>query len=221
MVRVPSSTRVQAGMDRWIPRYGAAAAYKPYLPVLWPRLGGESHDAGEIQVRCVRLRESRRCGRRDQCFRARTALVCLWRHGAVRPSDEAGTRRSDCATHRVAPKESPAFMQGRMSRPLDKARSAWPGTRLACGVSQIWKEGRFRAIIQRFEQINLHPSAYLPLPVHPPRLAARAHSAKRLIRASSHWSDTGRKRRVLRPTQSNAMRVCARHFTAARDSTVG
>jgi putative transposase len=48
-----------------------------------PCCGHASTDAGEISVRRLWLRKSRRCGRCDQCFRARIPLVSLWRVGAI------------------------------------------------------------------------------------------------------------------------------------------
>ena len=73
----------------------SASPYKSDVPGLRPCIERQSANTSEISVRRLRLRKSRRCGRRDQCFSARTSRLSLWRDGAVRPLDEAGSHRSD------------------------------------------------------------------------------------------------------------------------------
>ena len=65
------------------------------MPGLRPCIERQSANTSEIPVRRLRLRKSRRRGRCDQYFRAGIPLVSLWRVGAFRPLDEAGTHRSD------------------------------------------------------------------------------------------------------------------------------
>ena len=48
----------------------AAAEHEPDVPVRQPCIGEESANTSNIFVCRVRLRQSRRCGWRDQCFRA-------------------------------------------------------------------------------------------------------------------------------------------------------
>ena len=74
---------------------GIAAKHQSDLSGLWACVGRQSSDASTIHVRGMRIRESSRLGRRDQYLSGRTCRIGLWRNGAVRPSDEAGTRRSD------------------------------------------------------------------------------------------------------------------------------
>jgi len=62
---------------------------------LRPCIERQPANTSKIPVRRLRLRKSRRCRWRDQYFRAGIPLVSLWRVGAVRPLDEAGTHRSD------------------------------------------------------------------------------------------------------------------------------
>ena len=72
-----------------------ATEHQSHLPVLRSRIKRQSANTSKILVRRLRLRKSRRCCWRDQCFRAGIPFVSLWRVGAVRALDEAGTHRSD------------------------------------------------------------------------------------------------------------------------------
>ena len=85
------------------------------VPVLRLCIERQSTDAGEIPVRRLWVRKSRRCNRRDQCVRVGIPLVCLWSVGAIRSLDESGTHRSGSANYRVAPQKFPYFTEGRVS----------------------------------------------------------------------------------------------------------
>ena len=60
----------------------------------WAYLKRESPQPSPVRLRRMWLQKPRRCGGGDQCFRAGTPLVSLWRVGATRPLGEARTRRS-------------------------------------------------------------------------------------------------------------------------------
>src|ERR1700676_3973223 len=82
-------------MARRVLRRRPASEYEAHVPVMRAYRGRESAHASAVRVRALRTRSKRRSRRRDQRFRAWTALVCLRRDGAVGPPVETGTRRSD------------------------------------------------------------------------------------------------------------------------------
>ena len=106
------AARLQAELERRVSDCRATAQHKPKLPEVRPRGEGKSQDAGAVRMCELRVRESRRCSWRDQCFRARTSLVCLWRAGAPRPLCEAGTRRSDSGCRCLSAEGIPVPLQG-------------------------------------------------------------------------------------------------------------
>jgi putative transposase len=88
---------VQAGVERRHVARGAGAVHQPDLPAVRARRQGQPADPGDVCLRRLQLpRERRRC-RRAERVSARTSRHGLWRAGAVRPLDEAGTHRSDYA----------------------------------------------------------------------------------------------------------------------------
>ena len=106
---------IQTGMGgRQIGRR-AAAPHQPGVPRVPSRFGGQPAHAGVVRLRGMRVRKQRRSGRRDQCVRARISLVSLWRDGAIRPLDEAGTLRSCSGGLCLRAVGIPAFHAGRMS----------------------------------------------------------------------------------------------------------
>lgn len=128
MGRVPTPTRIQDGMARRFLRRGLGGQHEPHMPVLRPYRGRESQDTGAICLCRLRIREQCRPRRRDQRFRARTALVCLWRDGAVGPPVETGTRRSN-RSHRGLDAVGILVVHGgedvKLSRPAPNALSRW------------------------------------------------------------------------------------------------
>ncbi|SOT44825.1 hypothetical protein F01_490126 [Burkholderia cenocepacia] len=95
LVRVPSPTGLQAGMERRQAYCGAAREHEPDVSGVRLRERGEPAYAGAVRLYRMRFRGKRRRGRRDQCFGAGTPRCSLWRAGAVGPLREAGTRRGD------------------------------------------------------------------------------------------------------------------------------
>ncbi|OXC79483.1 DNA primase [Caballeronia sordidicola] len=112
LVRIPAPVRVQDGMARRLSGRSACGLHTSDELVLWPRIEGKPQDPGAVCLRALRVFEQCRSRRRDQCFRARTALVCLWRDGAVRPPVEAGTHRSDSGHSGLSAVEIPVVHGG-------------------------------------------------------------------------------------------------------------
>ena len=79
-------------MKWWAADCRTSAPYQPNLSLLRSRFQRQPPDSSTVCVCGMWLRKSRRCGRRNQCFRAGTPLVSLWR-GCVKCLDEARTHR--------------------------------------------------------------------------------------------------------------------------------
>ncbi|MEN9503373.1 MAG: hypothetical protein RI964_2658 [Pseudomonadota bacterium] len=77
--RIPVATRLQNGLAWRDAVCRATTPHQSNLLLLRSRLQRQPPDSSPFCLRGMRLRKPRRCGRRNQCFRAGTPLVSLWR----------------------------------------------------------------------------------------------------------------------------------------------
>ena len=76
---------------RRLARRRPAAEHEPHLCVLRPCFGGESANAGPVDLRRMRLRGTRRCGRRGPCFLSPSRRSGACPRNALAPAARAGS----------------------------------------------------------------------------------------------------------------------------------
>ena len=104
-----NSTIKRHGMAECCLLYRHTIPYQPNLPLLRSRFQRQPPNASQVCVCGMQLRKPRRCGRRNQRFRAGTPLVSLWRW-RVQCLNEARTHRRGEAIRLPSRRNPPTWL---------------------------------------------------------------------------------------------------------------